>query len=329
MKYYMYNRFKSPDINLLHNKSITHIFFTRPDLNIISGRGDAATLNPQAAENGESSVTWARNRDIFMLLVDRKRAGSDNNFNLLLSNQITSIDISDESLSTIDAGQSWGGHAIIYGDSYSGTKNGQFSCTFTETSDYSIINLMKLWITYIDNVSKGIWKPSYNLHTGVGVYKHAYSSTASHVYTRTLDYASSCYVFKCGPDGEDILYWTKYYGVFPTNTGASALGWDSSSNIGDSIKLNIQFRYSFKRDLNLISLLEFNRSSVETTEQTSINSYKDTVAGATRPYVGHPFIHLDLEGSQPSVRLKFHLNTSLSDDEVYRSNLSGRGIRRD
>ena len=78
-------------------------------------------------------------------------------------------------------------------------------------------------------------------------------------YSKTLDYGASVYVFKCGPDGEDVLYWSKYYGVFPTNTGASALSWNLSDSIGDAPKLNIKFKYSFKRDMSPISLFEFNR----------------------------------------------------------------------
>jgi hypothetical protein len=321
MKFYMYNRFKVPDTNLAHNKSITHVFFTRPDLNIMTftSYGNPG-MNAQVAKNGEASVAWARNKDIFRLLVDRKRVGDNNNFNLLLSNQISSISVPDDELSTVDAGLSWTDQKIVYGDSYTGIKSGNLSCTFMETSDYSISNLMKLWITYIDNVSKGIWLPSYNLNTGIGVGTNIYDS---HIYTKTLDYASSCYIFKCGPDGEDVLYWTKFYGIFPTNTGATAMSWDSHNNIGETPKLDIQFKYSFKRDLNLITLLEFNKQSSDD-KRISIDSYKADAAGSIRPYVGCPFIYMDLSGKDPTVRLKFNPDTRLTDNQMYRSNLSGR-----
>jgi hypothetical protein len=321
MKFYMYNRFKVPDTNLIHSKSITHIFFTRPDLNIITVNNSGNPgMNYQVSANGEASIAWSRNPDIFKLLVDRKRVGDNNNFNLLLSNQVSSFQIGDGELTTVNAGQSWSGHDIVYGDRFTGTNSGTFNCTFMETSDYSISNLMKLWITYIDNVSKGVWLPSYNLTTGKGV---GTNITDSHVYTKTLDYASSCYVFKCGPDGEDVLYWAKFYGIFPTNTGASALSWDSNTSTGKELPLDITFKYSFRRDLNLITLLEFNRLSHDD-NRVAINSYKAGVAGSIRPYVGYPFIYMDLRGDNPTVRLKFYPNLSLSDDQMYRTNLSGR-----
>ena len=151
---------------------------------------------------------------------------------------------------------SWNDYEMVYGDSYTGRAAGDFNCNFIETSDYSIINLIKLWITYIDNVSRGAWSPSYNLYGNDSSFST--SINGSHIYRKALDYAASVYVFKCGPDGEDVLYWSKYYGVFPMNTGANALSWDAGTPIGDNPKLNIKFSYSFKKDLSPISLLEFN-----------------------------------------------------------------------
>ena len=160
MKYYMYNRFKTPDTNLAHTKSFTHVFFTRPDLNILDFNGGA---NKQARSNTESAMIWKRNPDLFKLLTDYTRCKDNNNFNMLLSNQCVSFDIKDETLSTLEAGRSWSGHEMSYGDRYMGNSADQFSCTFNETSDFSVINLIRLWIVYIDNVSRGAWSPSYNL----------------------------------------------------------------------------------------------------------------------------------------------------------------------
>lgn len=329
MKYYMYNRFKTPDINLAHSKSFTYVFFTRPDLNLLEKSSQGFKAVDMIENHTEAAMTWRRYPELFKLLTDNKRCGDSNNFNLLLSNQIQSFDILDEELTTATAGKSWNEHEIMYGDSYSGRTANTFSCEFAETSNYEIINLLKLWITYIDNVGTGAWSPSYTLN---GLNKN--NINASHVHSKSLDYASSAYVFKCGPDGEDILYWSKYYGVFPLNTGSNALSWNIANNVGDGLRLNIKFGYSFKRDLSPISLIEFNDAAgVDSSNAIFESSYNDKLNHNGRPYVGSPYIEMDLGNPQlisddvsrtskkTQIRLKFMKDnkSSRSDSILYRA----------
>jgi len=336
MKYYMYNRFKVPDTNLAHNKSVTYVFFTRPDLNILTkeeGKNTYVATN-QVINHSESSLIWKRNPELFKLLTDYRRCDDENNFNMLLSNQVQSFDIKDEEISTVKDGSSWNEYEMVYGDAYTGRAAGTFSCDFVETSDYSIINLIKLWITYIDNVARGAWSPSYKLKD---LADNKPNLGMSHVFTKTLDYASSAYVFKCGPDGETVLYWSKYYGVFPTNTGASALRWDISTPIGDVPRLNITFNYSFKKDLSPISLLEFNHiANITDKDVISEDSFNPKYGHSSRPYVGAPFIQMklnqnptvsgngvDYNRNESYIKLKFR-NTGdsrLEDRILYRASL--------
>lgn len=328
MKYYMYNRFKVPDLNLAHNKTFTYVFFTRPDVNLL----DPSTNKPvdQVLNHTECAMTWRRYPELFKLLTDCNRCHDSNNFNMLLSNQVRSFDIQDEEITANKVGKTWHEYEMQYGDTYTGRSAGTFRCTFDETSDYSIINLMKLWITYIDMVSRGAWSPSYNLNNGdLSNINMGYS----HVYSKTIDYASSAYVFKCGPDGEDVLYWTKYYGVFPLNTGASSLSWDYSTPPSEGSKLNIAFAYSAKRDLSPISLVEFNNiagvpliGSGKDVEYVS--AYNENYNHIAKPYVGAPFIAMKLgsntllsdrvntERNRTEIRLKFQKPNSYFTDQL-------------
>lgn len=344
MKYYMYNRFKTPDTNMAHNKSFTHIFFTRPDLNVLTyaGNGQVGEANAQIMNHTEGAMIWRRYPELLKLLTDYKRCGDDNNFNMLLSNQVQGIDISDEKLDTFDAGKSWRGYSIVYGDGYSGRTAGEFTCTFTETDDYSVFNLIKFWITYIDNVSKGAWHPSYNLYGANRVEFAAPGSSKgsvggsnwSHVYTKTLDYAASAYVFKCGADGDDVLFWTKYYGVFPVNTSSNSFSADFSKPVGDTPNLNISFRYSFKKDMSPISLLEFNHVANVPENVLYQYAFNENYGHVARPYVGAPFIEMDLADTRlrshgvetarknTQIRLRFRPtdDTFLTDEMLYKSN---------
>lgn len=320
VKYYMYNRFKVPDTNLAHNRSFTHVFFTRPDCNILNnGRANEQTIN-----HTDASLLWHRHPEIFKLLTDRTRTNDPDNFNLLLSNQINSFQLEDETIEASRTGTTWGGHEMVYGEQYGGRTAGTFSCGFTETSDYSVFNLIKLWMTYIDNVSRGAWSPYY----GIGNTMRGLCPVAE----RAIDYGASLYVFKCGVDGEDVLYWSKYYGIFPVTSGASALGWDLGTT-GDVPKLNIQFAYSFKRDMSPISLLEFNNVSDITDDVAWIPAYDNGVNQTARPYVGSPYIEIDLGAPETGwgdsaratkrtqVRLKFKQDTHYSrkDSVLYRA----------
>jgi len=342
MRYYLYNRFKSPDTNLAHNKSFTYVFFTRPDLNILKKTGQTADIADQCLNHTESTMLWYRNPALFKLLVDRSRCGDVDNFNMLLSNACTNFSVEDENLSFIEVGRSWHDYAIQYGDSYSGRTAGQITVNFTDDKYYSVVNQIKLWITYIDNVARGAWLPSYNLHNidssgtvlatcntcrytfavvptttinahcpncrsadvNVGKASRIPQPNDSHVYTRTLDYAASAYVFKVGEDGSDILYWSKYYGLFPINTGASALSWELTSPPGEAPKLSINFRYAFKRDMSPVSLIEFNRNANATRDRAVVPSESPWAEGynhSNRPYVGTPYVELQLPQGNPEL----------------------------
>lgn len=333
MKFYSYNRWKTPDNNLAHNKSFTYVFFTRPDLNLLKPLGNSYTIDDQIANHSEAVLLWKQQPELFKMLTDRNRCGDSNNFNLLLSNQVTSFELTDETLNTNEFGKSWNGYTMKYGDQYQGRTSGEFSCNFTETSEYSIIKLMKLWITYIDNVSRGAWHPSYNLLNRAYTKDRPINYGDSYVFTKTLDYAASAYVFKCAPDGETVLYWSSYHGVFPLNTAANSLSWDLTSPVGDGPKPTIRFAYSWKRDMSPISLIEFNGASeIVNPTEGYLPAWSPSDAATARPYVGAPYIELNLgtpsltsngvaSYKDTTIRLKFKKDTDngRTDTALFRS----------
>ena len=311
MKYFMYNRWKVPDTNLLMHKTMTYVFFTRPDLNLLlyDSASNRSSILPRLKNNSEVALIYQRYPELFKLLTYYKRCGDLDNFNMLLSNQLTAFDISDEKIETVDAGKSWSDYAMPYGGSYTGRTSGEFNCTFKETSDLSVITLLKLWLTYIDNVSRGLFFPSYNLYpSSVNFDKNPAPAGSngnarvnnSHVFTKTLDYAASAYLFICDQTGEEILFWSKYYGVYPTSTGSAALSWSGDQSTGNSQpSLSIPFRYAWKKDMNPVSLLEFNQNAdikvnASGTTVAYEPSYDPHAATGGRPFVMTPFIALDL-----------------------------------
>lgn len=344
VKFNLYNRYKSPDTNLIFNRMTTHVFFTRPDLNLLDcPYGQISGPARQVKMHSDTSLLYATDPYIFRLLTDGYRCNDSNNFNMLLSNQVGSFDITDEEITAEEIGKTYSGQSMYYGQQYTGRGAGEFSCSFAETQDLSVMKMMKLWITYIDNVSRGSWSPSYNLYGYNTDGAFGRSKNDSHVYSKTLDYAASVYVLKCGPTGSNLLYWTKYYGVFPITTGSSALSWSGNPIGGESPKLTIRFKYSYKKDLSFTSLVEFNENSgiqkmLNPVAEASFNpNYNHTA----RPYVGAPFVEIvapagylantgnnsDMFGkARTEIRLKFLTNTDakLTDELLYRSPYSQR-----
>lgn len=285
VKYYLYNRFKTPDPQLAHNRTFTHVFFTRPDTNLMNAAGTAPS--EQAMNHTDTAMIWRRYPDLFKMLTDASpstgRCKDANNFIMLLSNQISSVGLKDEEIASMSNGRSWNNHEIKYGKNWTGRTADTVTCVFNETADYSITNLMHLWMTYIDNVSRGAWSPYYGNTKAL--------DAKCHVHTRTIDYASSMYVFKVGPDGEDILYWTKYFGIFPISLGTSALGFEEGQ-VDSTPKLSVSFAYSFKRDMNPISLAEFNHNAKISGAVTNLSSFDPNLAHSSHPFVGTPYIEL-------------------------------------
>lgn len=338
MKYYLYNRFRVPDINLNLSRTFTYVFFTRPDLNLLYHRGGAVD---QVNRHTEAAMLWRRNPELFKLLTDFSRCeGDTNNFNLLLSNQVLSFETNEETLKTTETNRSWASYNIPYGFAFDGRTSSEFTCSFRETCDFDIHNLIKLWMIYIDNVSRGEWKPSYNLFrknkSEPEVAEPFIQETSltgqhlalSHVYTKTLDYAASAYVFKCGEDGSNVLFWTKYYGIYPLSSGSREMSWTAEDGVAGPQRLSIRFAYAYKRDMSPITLLEFNKTANVVDKKDSEYEKAFDQGYCSRPFVGSPFLELHFQepisenghfSTNSSIRLKFrpHKRSLDIDDKVF------------
>lgn len=340
VNYFLYNRYKTFDgWNMAYQKTFTHVFFTRPDLNLLynGAEGGANTILPEIKNHSDTFLIWQRNPNLFRLLTDCHRTGeiAPNNFNLFLSQRATNFEFKEESIQKTESSKTWKEYSISYGGSFKGRGAGEFSVTFLETADLAVYDLFRLWMIYIDNVTLGIWRPSYNLYRSTYNSKRVsdlqtekdekfVSPFNSHIYTRTLDYASSVYAFKVGPEGEDILYWTKYYGIFPISISASQFQYTAGSPETSPMTVTVTFAYSFKKDLSPVSLLEFNRVAGIKDYDGATSVYEPNLDmqfntkdsnGQTiipsgirsgRPLVGAPFIAIQMtrEAIQDSKSLK-------------------------
>lgn len=295
--YVNFNRFKVAYPELYLGKSFSQVFFTRPDINILKG-GDVslalptgqvseAQLNSQFIIDPTFYALFNQERRILMSLT--KHITTSHDFNVYLSNAAESFEISDEFIETIEHGETMTGYKMQYGkNNVKSNTAGNFSVAYTDDRDANIYKMHKAWVEYISKVFRGEASPK-----------------REYIIRRVLDYACSVYYFILGPDGETILFWSKYFGVFPTNTPASAYSWSKGANLRMP-QFNISYAYAFKEDFNPLSLAEFNMNSSSTDALNYANTYEPELAATGRTFVGAPFIETIIDSvGQYVFKLRF------------------------
>lgn len=279
-----YNRFKKayPDDTL--TKGFMHIFFTRPDLNLIKASG--TDLRKQCAIDPFFSYKWRQKPNLVKQLV--KNSGADHNFNMLLSNKAENFTSLDESIKYSDYGKTFQNNSIMLGKGiFDSLIAGTFEVKYTDTRDLDILALHKMWIQYISNVYHGAWDPKIR-----------------YIWKKIIDYAVSVETVVTAEDNETVLYWAKYYGVFPINVPYSALSWDSG-NVISKPDFSITYGYSFREEWNPTSLLELNMNCFKNAKKKSseyLPIFNTNYGRTGTTWVGPPFIEtinqIDDKGKQ-------------------------------
>ena len=272
--FHKFNRFKIafPDYHL--SKTFAHVFFTRPDLNIVDYQGNGNySLNKQVQNEPVYYYLFKNNPDILTALTSS--FSSEHDFHPFLSNTVQSFELSDEYIKTMEHGETFTGYKVQYGKSNIESKSaGSISLTFTDDVNFTIYKSIKAWVDYISKVYRG-----------------ELSSKDEYIREKILDYACSVYYILCGPDGSDILFWSKYFGLFPTNIPSSSSSW-SKGNLVKLPEYNINFVYAFKEDFSPLSLAEFNMNSRGNLLYKKI--YEKSNLGTGKTFSRHPFIDTNI-----------------------------------
>lgn len=264
-----YNRFKHAMPDDILSRGFMHIFFTRPDCNLMEN----GVLTSEVKNDPSLSYIYKKKPDLVKQLVLNN--GESHDFMMLLSNKAKGFNLTDEGIISDKYGKSFGGHSISFARRKDTELGGTFDITYNDTRDLDIMNLHKLWIEYAVNVYRGKWTPR-----------------MKYIYGKILDYACSVYVILTAEDGESILFWTKYYGVFPINVPYSALSW-SGNNVVSNPEYNISYQYSWKEDYNPLGLTELNINTFRTQHPKRvayIPAYLPEIGSSGYTWVGAPFV---------------------------------------
>lgn len=278
-----FNRYRitHPDYHLVGSRA--YLFMTRPDLNIFDSTASAMNDSIKYTNDAAFFYNAVLKHPTICQSLSTSLSGT-HDFIPLISNTARSLDVQDMSIKTVEHGETLTGWKLVYAkNSIDSRTSGTISMNYIDDNLLSITYMHGIWVTYIDGVVRGIINP-----------KDAYTRNG------ILDYASSLYYILTDQSGENIIFWTKYYGVVPTNVPYSAFSFNEGSPI-HTPEVQIQYAYSFKDDMNPLALAEFNRNSPNTFSYVPI--YNENTFKCNGSIVGPPFI--DTEDAGVTYKLRF------------------------
>jgi len=297
-----YNRFKLPTPDSQLQRTFAHVFFVKPQCNIMLDDSTGQSMTGQF-ENNPDYMYAASNSPYIIKELSKSANNQDTQFSFILSNAAKSFSLSDEYINTDTYGTGYTGYKVSYGKHGVESRTASdFTVTFQDDRNLSIYRLLKLWVDYIE-----------------GVYTGTYYPTDTTIVNHMLDYVGAVYYILTAEDGETILFWSKYYGVYPSSIPSTQYSW-SAGTLLSQISLDVKFNYSWKEDYNINAITEFNYNSslgnFATSKQVKyLPVYNEEFGTAGQTWVGRPFIQTVYEGGSgyKNGRIKFLLRFNDSD----------------
>lgn len=223
------------------------IFFTKPNLQIFS--------------KSKETQGWLRsyliNQPIFQdaydkwpeVLTQLSSSYSNNPFNTLLTNSVSAnIDLPDISTANdYETGKTILGSSIFYrGTSFESDENFEFSVEFTDSRNLDVYMWFKLFDEY--ERLKHFGRINQNFE----------NDDYTYIFDKKIHDQFSLYKFIVSEDGESIVHYSKYTGVYPKSVPRGSFGDMPADGV---FKFTVNFKAAFVEDMNPMIIVEFNNVS--------------------------------------------------------------------
>ena len=272
---FAYNRFHYPIADLEHRKAFRNLFFTRPECYIYCTEGK---LSEKCEHDDPRASSHSRYPHISKMLSPVYVTGTfgpgykgkylRDNINYMLSNRAKGFSITEETLSVNESvGKSIEGYTVVPGMHLESYQGGTISVSFTDTKYLEIYEYFRIWMNYIYKRKKGVLEPPFAKYS----YKNDFPTFGTgsvmapedkafwlHPYDRALEYCASLFDFVTNEANDRILYWCKYYGIYPVSLAINGLNSESNQPMAGEITVDVTFRYQYKLPCENKSLVEFN-----------------------------------------------------------------------
>lgn len=196
---------------------ISYAFIVRPDLNIINYTGTATSRNAQLSDTAKADPVlnyfFGTSNDKQILEMLSADYTPYHDFIPFLVGRTNTFPIQDYEIRNDAVGQLFSNYKYyIPGKADESTSGISFSLDFRDDKDLSVAKLFYVWAYYIHQVMNG-------------------QLYANDVYRRNkiADYYTSMYLITCGADGQEIKYFSKITGAFPTGIPLSDFSFNRSS----------------------------------------------------------------------------------------------------
>lgn len=263
-----YNRTKLPVADIEHRKAFRHIFITRPECYLM-----ASTDQPsmQAMNDEDMNTCWLRMPHVLRALspvyvTQCVSVPHYANWNFLLSNRVQGMTTGANTLTTVDSmTKGVRGATVLPGKNLTSNLGGSLELQFTDTKYMDVYEMLRIWMLYIHKRRTGQFFPPFNGYQ----YENAFYPAGSggqraggfgllHPYDRALEYCASVFDIVTNESGTKILYWCKYYGLYPTNVTSSILANTKNAALTGEATVSATFQYQYKQENLFKNLVEFN-----------------------------------------------------------------------
>lgn len=258
--HFTYWKYKTPNSAVAFRGAYVHIFISKPDIHIFDRSKSGLVLRSDIASYPELSSIIYTHPDCAQSLVQKWQTGAMTDINLFLSNHATGIQLSNERLDEHSFAEAFTRIKPTYGGRMD-VPEGELEITFNETQDLAVSSTMLLWMKYIHATYTGKISA---LMCDNSLRRSSFERNSNHLYPmwRTLDSLASVYVFATDMTQRKIIFWRKYFGVFPKSTSFSGLSPSGEGKIVENVrKVSIPFQYVTYRTNNIVDLYAFNRLS--------------------------------------------------------------------
>ena len=253
-----------------------YVFFTKPHIPIVKNN----TLTEQFNAIPYYRDLWYGGYGYQEILKDLSSEGDECPFVRILTNRITSnIDVPSINVDVLETAQNFWGSKVYYPKtSMSSDENLEITCEFEETKYLEIYHFFKAWDLYRQMKWWGIINPP--------------DYCVNH---KIINDHIALYKFIVSEDGERVLYWCKWTGLFP-----STIGRDTFSEIPQEgpLKITVTFKLSgWFEDMQPNILSDFRQIILKAIKIDPNNNrwtiWDDEIAGINQENMYMPWIESD------------------------------------
>ena len=263
-----YNRTKLPIADIEHRKAFRHIFITRPECYLMS-TSDQPSM--QAINDEDMNTCWLRMPHILRALspvyvCQCVSVPHYANWNFLLSNRVQGLTTGPNTLSVVDSmTKGVRGATVVPGKNLTTNLGGTLELQFTDTKYMDVYEMLRIWMLYIHKRRTGQFFPPFNGYQYENAFYPAGAGTMQsggygllHPYDRALEYCASVFDVITNESMTKVLYWCKYYGLYPTNVSSSILANTKNAALTGEATVTATFQYQYKQENLFKNLVEFN-----------------------------------------------------------------------